>query len=80
MELSGRLHAPRERAPDTRWIGGCAGPRAVLDAAMKIKIPSPRRESIPRTPIVQSVAQRYTDWTITALYIFRVYLKTYPVY
>jgi hypothetical protein len=34
---------------------------------MKRKIPSPRRESNPRTPIVQPVAQTYTDWAITAL-------------
>jgi hypothetical protein len=32
------------------------GPRAVLDTVVKRKIPSPRRESKPRTPIVQSVA------------------------
>jgi hypothetical protein len=30
-------------------------PRAVLDAVVKRKIPSPRRESNPRTPIVQPV-------------------------
>jgi hypothetical protein len=36
-------------------------PRAVLEAVVKRKIPSPRRESNPRTPIVQPVAQRYTD-------------------
>jgi hypothetical protein len=29
------------------------GPRAVLDAVVKRKIPSHRRESNPRTPIVQ---------------------------
>jgi hypothetical protein len=40
------------------------GPRAGLDAVVKRKIPSPRRESNPRTPIVQPVAQRYTDWPI----------------
>jgi hypothetical protein len=34
---------------------------------VKRKIPSTRRESNPRTPIVQVVAQRYTDWVITAL-------------
>jgi hypothetical protein len=33
------------------------GPRAVLDAVMKRKIPSPRRESNPRIPIVQPIAQ-----------------------
>jgi hypothetical protein len=43
------------------------GPRAVLDAVVNRKIPSPRRESNSRTPIVQPVAQRYTDWAITAL-------------
>jgi hypothetical protein len=58
---------PGERASDTHWIGGWVGPRAVLDAAVKRKIPSPRRESNPRTQIVQPVAQHYTDWAITAL-------------
>jgi hypothetical protein len=58
---------PRERAPGTHSIGGWVGPRAVLDTVVKKKIPSPRRESNPRTPIVQPVAQRYTDWVITAL-------------
>jgi hypothetical protein len=51
----------RERAPGTYWIGGWVGTRAVLDAVVKRKIPSPRRESNPRTPTVQPVAQRYTD-------------------
>jgi hypothetical protein len=58
---------PRERDPGTHWIGGWVGPRAVLDAVVKKKIPSPRRESNPRTPIVHLVAQRCTDWAITAL-------------
>jgi hypothetical protein len=52
---------PRERAPGTHWIGCWVGPRAVLDSVVKRKIPIPRRESNPRTPIVQPVAQRYTD-------------------
>jgi hypothetical protein len=70
--VSGQLHAPaalphRERAPSTHWIGGWVGARAVLDALVKRKIPSPRRESNPRTPIVQPIAQRYTDWAIAAL-------------
>jgi hypothetical protein len=43
------------------------GPRAVLDAVVKRNISSHRRESNPRTPIVQPVAQRYTDEAITAL-------------
>jgi hypothetical protein len=59
---------PRERAPCTHWIGGWVGPRAVLDAVVKRKIPSSHRESNPRTPIVQTLAQRYTDWAITTLW------------
>jgi len=37
--------AHRERTPVTHWIGGWIGPRAVLEAVVKRKIPSPRRES-----------------------------------
>jgi hypothetical protein len=54
MEVNGQLHAPaalhpKERDPGTHWIGGCVGPRAVLDAVVKRKIPSPRQESNPKT-------------------------------
>jgi hypothetical protein len=42
-----------EGAPGTHWIGGWVGPRVVLDAVVKRKIPSLLRESNPRTPIVQ---------------------------
>jgi hypothetical protein len=45
----------RESAPDTHWIGGWVGSRAVLDTVVKRKIPSPRRESNPSIPIVQAV-------------------------
>jgi hypothetical protein len=55
---------PSERAPGTHWIGGWVGPTAVLDAAVKRKIPSPRRESNPRTPIVQPVAHWHTLCTL----------------
>jgi hypothetical protein len=51
----------RERAPGTHCIGGWVGPRAVLDAVGKRKIPSPSWESNLRTPIVQPLAQCYTD-------------------
>jgi hypothetical protein len=47
---------PRQRALGTRWIGGWMGPRAVLDAVVKRKIPSSCRESNSRTPIIQPVA------------------------
>jgi hypothetical protein len=46
---------PRERAPGIHCIGDWVGPRTVLDAVVKRKIPSPRRESNP------PVAQRCTD-------------------
>jgi hypothetical protein len=42
-------------------IGDWVVPRAVLDAVVKRKISSPCRESNPRTPIFQPVAQHYTD-------------------
>jgi hypothetical protein len=38
------------------------GPRTVLDAVVKRKIPIPRRKSNPRTPIVQHIAQRYESY------------------
>jgi hypothetical protein len=47
---------PRERAPGSHCTGNWVGPRAVLDTVVKRKIPSPRRESNPRTLIVQPVA------------------------
>jgi hypothetical protein len=50
------------------FLGGGGGGRypsdrrlAVLEAVVKRELPSPRRESNPRTPIVQPVAQRYID-------------------
>jgi hypothetical protein len=45
-----------ERDSGAHWIEGWVGPKAVLDAVVKRKIPSPRRESNPRTPIIQPVA------------------------
>jgi hypothetical protein len=68
MEVSGQLHAPAALPPGKEPLV------PVLDTVVKRKIPSPRRESNPRTPIVQPVAQRYTDWAITALTLYRVYI------
>jgi hypothetical protein len=42
-------------------MGGWVGLRAVLDAVVKRKFSSTRWESNPRTPIIQLVAERYTD-------------------
>jgi hypothetical protein len=52
------------KAPGTHSVRGWVGPRAFLDAAVKRKILSLRRESNPRTLIVQPVALHYTDWAI----------------
>jgi hypothetical protein len=52
---------PRERVLGTHWIAGWVGLRAGLDVVVKRKFLVPRRESNPITPIVQSVAQCYTD-------------------
>jgi len=60
MEVSGQLHAPpiypQGKSPwyplDRRWVGS----RAVLDVVVRRKIPSPLRESNPRTLIYQPVA------------------------
>jgi hypothetical protein len=46
MEVSGQLYdpvafPPRERVLGSNWIGGWVGPRAVLDAVVKRKIPGP---------------------------------------
>jgi hypothetical protein len=68
-----------ERDPDTHWIGGWVGPRAVLDAVVKRKIPSPRRESNPRTPIVQPVSQLYTDRAIMDLTLYGKYINDFYI-
>jgi hypothetical protein len=39
------FYRPRERDPGTHWIEVWVGPRTGLDAVVKIKIPSPCRES-----------------------------------
>jgi hypothetical protein len=52
---------PRGRAPGAHWIGGWAGPRAVLDAVSRRKIPISRQESNPDYQIVRPVASHYTD-------------------
>jgi hypothetical protein len=43
------------------------GPRVVLDAVVKRKIPSPRWESNPRAPIVQPVASDPYEQNINEL-------------
>jgi hypothetical protein len=73
---SGRC-TPREGAR-----GSLMSPRAVQNAVVKRKILTPSRESNPRTPIVQPVPQRYTDWAIMALrshhYSHESHLTVFP--
>jgi hypothetical protein len=59
---------PSERAPGTHWIGGWVGPRAVLDAVVKRQIPNSRRESNPRTPIVQLPLGDFQSITVPVCY------------
>jgi hypothetical protein len=56
---------PGERAPGTHCIGGGVGSRAILDMVVKKKIPSPHQKLNPRTPIVQPIAQCYTNRAIS---------------
>jgi hypothetical protein len=56
-------------------MGGWVDPRAVLDAVVKRKIPSPRQESKPRTSIVQPVAQRFT-YRLYLYIVLLTYLKS----
>jgi hypothetical protein len=71
MEVSGQLHALAALSPGKELlvpIGYEAGwAQSRSGRGGEEKIPSPRRESNPRTPIVQPVVQRYTDRAITAL-------------
>jgi hypothetical protein len=66
MEVSGQLHDQIKSPwyPLDRRLGGRQN-RSGRDG--EEKIPSPRQESKPRTPIVQAVAQRYTNWAITTV-------------
>jgi hypothetical protein len=71
MDVCVQLHAPaalpQGKSPRNSLYRSLGTPqRTVLDAVKK-KIPSSPRESNPRIPIVQAVAQRYTDWAITAV-------------
>jgi hypothetical protein len=54
------------------------GPRAILDAVVKRNIPSPRRESNPRTPIVQPVAKLYTKIDFNIIFISTALGPTQP--
>jgi hypothetical protein len=52
---------PREKAPGTHWIGGWVGPGAGLDAVMNGKIPSPCRDSNPRSASPMTILKMDTE-------------------
>jgi hypothetical protein len=73
MEVSGQLHAPtalprgkRPWYPLDRRLGG---PQSSSGRGGEEKNSQPSREPNPSTPIIQPVAQRYTDWAIMALIV-----------
>jgi hypothetical protein len=73
MDVSGQLYGPAALPPRKEPllpIGYEAGwvPEPFWMRWWREKFSSPRQVSKPRTPIVQSVAQIYTDWAIMALY------------
>jgi hypothetical protein len=76
MGVSGQLHAPAALPPGKEPlvpIGYEAGwAQSQSGRGGEEKNSHPRRESKPRTPIVQSVAQRYSDWAITASERWRI--------
>jgi hypothetical protein len=73
MEVIGQLHAPAPLPPGKEppvHIGEESGwaPEPFWTRWWREKFPAPPpKESSPRPSIVQPVAQRYTDWAITAL-------------
>jgi hypothetical protein len=66
MEVSGQLHPSGKKPwyPLDRKLGG---PRSRSGRGGEEKNSQSHQESNPRTPIVQPVAQGYTDWATTAL-------------
>jgi len=62
MEVSGKIHNPDTSTPGTHWIGGWVGPRAGLNAVVKIKIQNPSRESNPRLSSPYSSAMGLTKY------------------
>jgi hypothetical protein len=64
-QLQAPAALPQGKAHGTHWRGGWEDTRAGLDAAEWRHNSSPASKPI---PAVQSVARRYTDWAIPALY------------
>jgi hypothetical protein len=62
---------PRESVPGSQSHSGGGG---------EVEIPSPRRESNPRTPIVWSIAQRYTERVTYGKFHKIAYITCLPIF
>jgi hypothetical protein len=76
MEVSGQLHAPAALAPGTDWIGSWVDPRAVLDAVVKRKIPSPRRESNTTGYVLSETTSVILGWNRFISFLFNAAVPT----
>jgi hypothetical protein len=83
MEVSGQLHTPVALPPGKEhWYQldrRLGGPQSRSGRGGEEKNSQPRRESNPRTPIVQSIAQRYTDWASNLLKLLLYCAKGSPL-
>jgi hypothetical protein len=78
MEVSGQLYTPAALLPGKEpWVLDrvLGGPQNRFWRGGEERNFQPCRESKPRTPIAQPVAQSYTDWAIMALATERISIK-----
>jgi hypothetical protein len=66
---------PSERAPGTHWIEGWVGPRAVLDAVVKRKIPSPSARNLTLEPDRPARSLVATPTELSRLYFHWSYIN-----
>jgi len=64
MEVSGQLHTPSALSPVPGGLGAEWAPRAGLDAVAKNKIPCPRREPNPVSPVRRLKTTEWISMTV----------------
>jgi hypothetical protein len=62
---------PNETAPDTHWIGSSIGSRAVLDAVVKRKIPTPTGNRTLEPPGRSPALYRLSYYVVFSVFISR---------
>jgi hypothetical protein len=67
VSFTPRPLSPQGKSPWYPMYRRLDGPQSRSGRGGEEKNSHPHRESNPRTPIIQPVAHRYTDWAITAL-------------